>query len=111
MGLEALESVLANLIDNARCHAGAGARVTVTLRAEGERAILRIADDGPGISPTNAGLIFAPFFTTARERNGTGLGLTIARGLVEAHGGSIALLPSERGAVFEIGLRRTRRAI
>ncbi|PWC91326.1 histidine kinase [Azospirillum sp. TSH100] len=106
MGRDSLESVLANLIENARHHAGADARVTVTLRAEGERAILRIADDGPGISPANADRVFVPFFTTARDRSGTGLGLTIARGLVEAHGGSIALLPSERGALFEVALRR-----
>ncbi|WP_377806029.1 HAMP domain-containing sensor histidine kinase [Azospirillum sp. A29] len=106
MGQESLESVLANLIENARHHAGADARVTVTLRAEGGRAILRVADDGPGISPANADRVFVPFFTTARDRSGTGLGLTIARGLVEAHGGSIALLPSERGALFEVALRR-----
>jgi len=106
IGRDSLESVLANLIENARHHAGADARVTVTLRAEGERAILRVADDGPGISPANADRVFVPFFTTARDRSGTGLGLTIARGLVEAHGGSIALLPSERGALFEVALRR-----
>ncbi|MBP2307732.1 histidine kinase [Azospirillum melinis] len=106
MGRDSLESVLANLIENARHHAGADARVTVTLRAEGGRAILRVADDGPGISPANADRVFVPFFTTARDRSGTGLGLTIARGLVEAHGGSIALLPSERGALFEVVLRR-----
>ncbi|MBY6266280.1 sensor histidine kinase [Azospirillum sp. 412522] len=110
IGQESLESVLANLIENARHHAGAEARVTVTLRGEGERAILRVADDGPGISPANADRVFVPFFTTARERSGTGLGLTIARGLVEAHGGSIALLPSERGALFEVALRRPRSA-
>ncbi|MBP2300793.1 sensor histidine kinase [Azospirillum picis] len=109
MEREALESVLANLIENARNHAGAAARVTVTLKAEGERAILQVADDGPGISPANADLVFVPFFTTARDRSGTGLGLTIARGLVEAHGGSIALLPSDRGALFEVTLRRVRR--
>jgi signal transduction histidine kinase len=108
MGQESLESVLANLIENARHHAGADARVTVTLRSEGERAILRVADDGPGISPANADRVFVPFFTTARDRSGTGLGLTIARGLVEAHGGSIALLPSERGALFEVALHRAR---
>lgn len=111
MGREALESVLANLIENARHHAGADARVTVTLRAEGGRAILRVADDGPGISPANADRVFVPFFTTARDRSGTGLGLTIARGLVEAHGGSIALLPSERGALFEVALRRVQESV
>ncbi|MBP2227702.1 signal transduction histidine kinase [Azospirillum agricola] len=110
MGLEALESVLANLIDNARRHAGPDARVAVTLRSEarpeGERAVLLISDDGPGVSPANAERVFNPFFTTARGHGGTGLGLTITRGLVEAHGGTIALLPAERGALFEVVLRR-----
>ncbi|CAO3426233.1 sensor histidine kinase [Azospirillum doebereinerae] len=121
MGLEALESVLANLIGNARHHAGPDARVVVTLSAPtlpapmlpgdalpagGDRAVLRVQDDGPGVSPANAGRVFVPFFTTARQSGGTGLGLAIARGLVEAHGGTIALLPSERGALFEVRLPR-----
>lgn len=106
MGLEALESVLGNLIENARRHAGPDARVSVALRTEGGNAVLRVSDDGPGVSPANAGRLFTPFFTTARGRGGTGLGLAIARGLVEAHGGTIALLPSERGALFEVRLRR-----
>ncbi|MGF7174702.1 sensor histidine kinase [Azospirillum doebereinerae] len=110
MGLEALESVLANLVGNARHHAGPHARVVVTLSAVtppngDDRAVLRVEDDGPGVSPANAGRVFTPFFTTARGSGGTGLGLAIARGLVEAHGGTIALLPSERGALFEVSLR------
>ncbi|MCW2237661.1 sensor histidine kinase [Azospirillum canadense] len=109
MGLEALESVLANLIENARRHAGPDARVNVTLTADGDGgAVLRVSDDGPGVSPANAGRLFTPFFTTARGSGGTGLGLAIARGLVEAHGGTIALLPSDRGALFEVRLVRPR---
>ncbi|MBK3736973.1 histidine kinase, partial [Azospirillum brasilense] len=106
MEAEALESVLANLIENARRHAGPEARVEVALAPEGDGAVLRVSDDGPGVSPANAGRIFTPFFTTARQSGGTGLGLAIARGIVEAHGGSIALLPSERGALFEVRLAR-----
>ena len=44
------------------------------------------------------------FFTTARDRGGTGLGLAIVRALIAAHGGTIALVPSARGAAFQIGL-------
>jgi len=80
--------------------------VVVTLSSTGDRAILRVEDDGPGVSPANAARVFVPFFTTARKSGGTGLGLAIARGLVEAHGGTIALLPSERGALFVVELPR-----
>lgn len=106
MGAEALESVLANLIENARRHAGPEARVEVALAPEGDGAVLRVSDDGPGVSPANAGRVFTPFFTTARQSGGTGLGLAIARGIVEAHGGTIALRPAERGALFEVRLAR-----
>lgn len=106
MGAEALESCLANLIENARRHAGPDARVEVALAADDGGAVLRVSDDGPGVSPANAGRIFTPFFTTARQSGGTGLGLAIARGIVEAHGGIIALRPAERGALFEVRLAR-----
>ena len=45
-----------------------------------------------------------PSITTARDRGGTGLGLAIVRALIVAHGGTIALVPSARGAAFQIGL-------
>jgi len=63
-----------------------------------------VEDDGPGVSPGNAARVFDPFFTTARDRGGTGLGLAIVRALIAAHGGTIALVPSARGAAFQIGL-------
>ncbi|RLK07477.1 sensor histidine kinase [Ruegeria conchae] len=88
--------VLNQLLDNARRH-GAG---RVALTAEAERLIIQ--DDGPGISDWNRDHIFNPFFTTARERGGTGMGLTIVANLMNAHGGHIALIPSDRGTQFEI---------
>lgn len=104
MGEEALETVLVNLFDNARQHAGPAARVTVTLRREGGDAVLTVADDGPGVSAANAGRLFDPFFTTARGRGGTGLGLAIVRSLTAAHGGTAAAVPSPSGGVFVIRL-------
>ncbi|MBK1838382.1 HAMP domain-containing histidine kinase [Azospirillum sp. YIM B02556] len=104
MGREALESVLSNLLDNARRHAGPDARVVVALRSDGGGAVLTVSDDGPGVSPANAERIFTPFFTTTRKTGGTGLGLAIIRGLVAAHGGSVTLMPSDRGCVFEVRL-------
>jgi signal transduction histidine kinase len=103
---EILDSILGTLCDNARQHAGAGARVTI--RSAMDRAtrqlLIDFSDNGPGISPGNAAKIFEPFFTTARERGGTGLGLSITRSLLAAHGGGIALLPTQQGAAFRLSL-------
>ncbi|HLO78512.1 MAG TPA: HAMP domain-containing sensor histidine kinase [Magnetospirillum sp.] len=106
MGDEALETVLGNLLDNARQHAGAQARVTLTLCDGGDMVDLTMADNGPGISAANAERIFTPFFTTARTQGGTGLGLAIVHSLVVAHGGTIAVLPCDHGAAFRLRLPR-----
>lgn len=102
MAAEAFEAVLSNLLDNARRHAGSEARVS--LHVAGNDAVLVVEDDGPGISAANAARIFTPFFTTARKQGGTGLGLSIVHSLVAAHGGSVTLAPSGRGARFEVRL-------
>ena len=101
-----LDSILGTLCDNARQHAGAGARVTIrcTADAAARQLLIDFSDNGPGISPGNAAKVFEPFFTTARERGGTGLGLSITRSLLAAHGGGIVLLASERGATFRLSL-------
>jgi signal transduction histidine kinase len=99
---EALRAVLVNLLENVRQHAGPGATCTLSWQAEPGRVRLLVADDGPGVSAGNAGRIFDRFFTTAREKGGTGLGLTIARSRLEAAGGTIRLLPGARGASFEV---------
>jgi signal transduction histidine kinase len=104
---EALEMILVNLIENASQHAGPQARVIVSLRKQGDEAALAVSDDGPGISPANAAHIFTPFFTTARKHGGTGLGLSIVQALARVHGGSVLLLPSTRGATFEVRLPLT----
>lgn len=104
---ETLESIVANLLENARQHCSAGVHVQVTaISPVDSRGYLDITvvDDGPGVSPANTGRVFDPFFTTARDRGGTGLGLAVVRSLVEAHGGRIELRPSVRGATFVLQL-------
>jgi signal transduction histidine kinase len=106
MSRETFESIVSNLIDNSRQHGGEG--VTVRIAAQeievSGRKFVRIdfRDNGPGIPESNRHKVFRPFFTTARERGGSGLGLSIVRSLVTAHGGSISLEPSDSGAFFRI---------
>lgn len=102
LGPEAAKAVFAQLLGNAAEH-GATA---VTIEAVREDGALRVTvtDNGAGISPGNRDRIFEPFFTTRREHGGTGMGLQIVRSMLAAHGGSIALKPSERGASFELVL-------
>src|SRR5439155_528484 len=104
MGEETLDTILSNLLENARQHGGPGIGVTIRAARDGVRASVRVEDDGPGVSPGHKARVFDPFFTTARDRGGTGLGLAIVRALIAAHGGTIALVPSARGAAFQIGL-------
>ena len=102
MAPETLETVLTGLIENAR-QAGAS-RVTLTASEANDTITLTIADDGPGIAPADAARMFEPFFTTRRSEGGTGLGLAIARSLVEAHLGSIDLVPCKTGTCIAIRL-------
>ena len=106
MGHEAFESIISNMIENARQHGGECVQIRVQGRvaehAAGRLFELEISDNGPGISAGNRDKVFRPFFTTARETGGSGLGLSIVQALLHAHGGSISLEPSETGAIFKI---------
>jgi signal transduction histidine kinase len=97
--------VLANLLDNARQHAGPQASVTISGRLAEGKAIVEVGDDGAGVSPGNAQRIFDRFFTTKRDSGGTGLGLAIAQRRVQAFGGELSLAAAERGALFRIRLK------
>nr|WP_246328800.1 HAMP domain-containing sensor histidine kinase [Brevundimonas lenta] len=97
-----LEVVLSTMLENSR-QAGAAA-VRLAARSAGDTVILSISDDGPGIAPGDAGRIFEPFFTTRRDEGGAGLGLSIARALLAANQATLDLVPSAKGATFEIGL-------
>ncbi len=101
MSAENAGIVLSNLAANAAGHGAATLSVEAT--AAQDRVRLVVTDDGEGISAGNRARVFEPFFTTRRESGGTGMGLHIVKTLVEAHGGSIALLDSgSGGATFEI---------
>ena len=97
--------VLANLLDNARQHAGPKASVTISGRQDRDAVIVEVRDDGPGVSAGNAERIFDRFFTTKRDSGGTGLGLAIAQRRVVAFGGELSLEAAECGALFRIRLK------
>ncbi len=105
---EVLEAVLWQLVTNAHQHAGPGVRVWLAAEVldGGRWAHVTVRDDGKGISEANRKRIFDAFFTTARERGGTGLGLTIAQSMLRAFGASLELLPAQgRGAAFAVVAR------
>jgi two-component system sensor histidine kinase ChvG len=103
-----LESVLRNLLDNALSFART--RVCIEVSRAGDEAEVVVADDGPGITPADIPRVFDRFFTTRGDRRGTGLGLALARAVVEAHGGTIqAQSPPEGGARFVVRLPFTPR--
>jgi len=94
--------VLTTLVDNSR---QAGARVVrISGRISDGAVVARVADDGPGLALADRERLFEPFFTTRRAAGGTGLGLPIARSLIEAHGGTIVIADAEAGAAFEVTL-------
>jgi PAS domain S-box-containing protein len=100
--------VLSNLLTNAR-HAleerPSPRLVRLTAHVDGEWVRVEVADNGPGIADDIRSRVFDPFFTTKPVGSGTGIGLAVSRGLVEAHGGSLSLAPSDgKGARFVIRL-------
>ncbi len=99
--------VVVNLLENAidalgekQFPAGAGPTIEISSRAEGERSLVCIRDNGPGIAPQNRARIFDPFFTTKEVGKGTGLGLSICFGILRGYGGTIAVA-SEPGKFCE----------
>ncbi len=101
-----LNIIFNNLFDNSLKH-GAD-RVEITTNQEDEKLILFIQDNGSGISSANRKRVFTPFFTTRREKGGTGLGLGIVESLLKVWNGKIELLESEHdsntGALFRVSL-------
>ena len=94
------EALIKNAID---ALAGNGGRVRIGVKRTPESIQLMVADDGPGVPRELRKRIFEAGFST--KQNGWGLGLALTRRIVEeSHGGKLTLLPTERGAVFQITL-------
>jgi len=108
-----MQRVLYNLIQNAIRHTPSDGTITLTVRGEGDGVELTVADTGEGIPESDLPHVFDRFYRGQRARTrdqsatgpGAGLGLAIARGIIEAHGGTIRALSSPgQGAVFRIVL-------
>ncbi len=91
---DAFRRAITNLVDNARRHAS---RLAVSAASNGRAVYVNVDDDGPGIPPERRESVFRPFESDAA--GGTGLGLTIARDIVRAHGGDIVLEESPLGGL------------
>lgn len=87
----ALSHCLLNIFNNARDAMADGGTLTVSAAVEGGKIELSIHDSGSGISRENLGRIFDPFFTTKGVGKGTGLGLSMVQGIMQQHGGGIAV--------------------
>ncbi len=95
---------LQNLCRNAlEAMAEKGGELRIEAHLEGDELVLVVRDSGPGIPKEIQGRLFQSF-VTAGKKGGTGLGLAIVKKIVEEHGGTVAALPSKRGAAFEIRL-------
>ena len=102
-----LVDVVLNLVVNAvqARDEGRPNRIAVELYRETSTAVLRVSDTGRGISPAHMKRLFEPFFTTKAPGEGTGLGLSLARKIVLAHGGSIDVTSDlGEGSVFTVRL-------
>lgn len=108
MSATALEGVLATLLENSR-QAGAG-RWRVEGECHGQFVRLTVSDDGAGVPPGDRDRLFEPFFTSRRAEGGSGLGLPIARSLLEACGGTLELVDGGQGATFALTLSAAPRA-
>ncbi|MGZ5412153.1 MAG: sensor histidine kinase [Solirubrobacterales bacterium] len=106
-----LAQVLRNLVSNAVRHGGPEGTVRVAVEEAGDAVRFAVGDDGPGIPPEQLDRVFDRFYRTdpgrGRDSGGSGLGLTIAKAIVEAHGGTIhATSKPGEGASFRFELPR-----
>lgn len=104
-----LRQAIANLIDNALKYSPDGGRVTISTRLAGEAAALEVRDSGPGVPEAEQARIWERLYRSdqSRSQSGLGLGLSLVRAIVEAHGGKAAMFNDPAGgAVFSLNLPR-----
>lgn len=103
----ALRQAISNVVRNALRYSPPGTEVVIRVRQRPGSYVVSVTDRGPGVSPKETEAIFDPFVRGAAgrsRRGGKGLGLFIARRVLEAHGGGISVEPGRRGATFKLRL-------
>jgi len=86
-----LEQVLVNILHNAAVHATGATDITIVARVEQNECVISLSDNGQGIPPADIDKVFGKFYRIQGTKSGgTGLGLSVARGIVEAHGGTVS---------------------
>jgi two-component system, OmpR family, sensor histidine kinase KdpD len=104
-----IELVLFNLVENALKYTPPGSPIEIAARLGDGALLIEVADRGPGLPPGQEESVFEKFYRGRREGDpsGVGLGLSICRGIIEAHGGAISAANREGGgAVFRVMLRQ-----
>jgi signal transduction histidine kinase/CheY-like chemotaxis protein len=101
-----LQQVVMNLVLNARDAMPEGGRIWVRTFNRDRHTLLTVEDEGPGIAEDIRDRVFEPYFTTrgVTDTHGAGLGLAVVYGIVTAHSGTVGVLPSDKGALFEVAL-------
>ncbi len=101
-----IAEVIGQLLDNSLRHCQAGDHVSIAVTRRGDSAVVTVTDTGSGFDPAEADRLFQRFYRAGSDPSGSGIGLTIARTLIEAHGGALrATSPGPgRGATFAITL-------
>jgi signal transduction histidine kinase len=99
-----LSQVWANLVGNAIQASPGTARIEIHVRRDGDRALVSVEDEGPGISEEAKARIFTPFYTTKPPGEGLGLGLDICKRIVDETGGSIRFESEPGRTVFTVAL-------
>lgn len=92
-----IRQMLSNLLANAAQYSDRGTIVEVEIRRDGDRAVLRVTDQGAGVAPADLERIFGRYERASGDGEGLGLGLYVVWRIVDAHGGSVEALPAPDG--------------
>ena len=110
MDVRLVVQVIINIVNNAVKYTPAGSHITLSAAREGSLVVVRIADDGPGIPDQSKAKLFDMFYTADNtrgdSRRGLGLGLSLCKSIISAHGGDIGVKDNHpKGTVFYFTLK------